>query len=59
MITWSQWVTSNRKHEGMSRKQLADRIGVHQQTVSGWERGLHSPDVYARGKLTELFGDMP
>lgn len=32
-----------RTHLGMSQRQLAERLGIRQQTVSEWETGLYSP----------------
>lgn len=59
MITWSQWVAANRKNAGMSKKELAERIGVEHHTVGNWERGRCNPGKYNKKILGELFGDMP
>lgn len=59
MITWSQWIAANCKGARLTQKQLADEVGVHEKTVSLWVRGKHRPDMYSRGKLAELFGEMP
>lgn len=59
MVEWYQWVAANRKHRGLSEKQLAELIGVNARSVWNWERRVYRPDRYARGKLAELFGEMP
>ncbi len=37
-----------RAERGVSRRQLADALGVHCQTIGYLERGEHSPDLYWR-----------
>ena len=32
-----------RRRAGLSQRQLADRLGVHKVTVSGWENGRFLP----------------
>lgn len=32
-----------RTHLGLSQRQLAERLGIRQQTVSEWETGLYLP----------------
>ena len=44
-----------RRQRDMSQAQLADRLGVTRQTVSGWERGLTYPDLPMLEKLAEVF----
>lgn len=34
-----------RKQAGLSQAELADRIGVHQVSVSRWETGLNDPSL--------------
>lgn len=33
---------------GLTQKQVADAIGVTDQTVSNWERGVHEPKLTLR-----------
>ena len=37
---------------GVSQQELAALLGVRQQTVSDWERGLHEPQGAARRMLS-------
>lgn len=41
--TIGQRIRSRRKVLGMSQVDLAEKVGVHQTTVSEWERGLTCP----------------
>ena len=43
-----------RKRAGYTQKDLADRIGISDKTVSKWERGLGMPDVGYLRKLSIL-----
>ncbi len=44
-----------RKHD-MTQEKLADMLSVSYQTVSKWECGVSSPDVYMIAPLSRLFG---
>ena len=44
-----------RVERGLSRKELAERIGVNPQTVGYLERGDYSPSVELALKLSEVF----
>ena len=40
-----KFLVSLRKARGWTQKEVAKRIGVTEQAVSKWERGLGFPDV--------------
>jgi putative transcriptional regulator len=44
-----------RAERGISRRQLADALGVHYQTVGYLERGEYSPSLYLALKIAEYF----
>ncbi|MQM25194.1 helix-turn-helix transcriptional regulator [Glycomyces albidus] len=44
-----------RAERGVSRRQLADALGVHYQTVGYLERGEYSPSLFLALKLAEYF----
>jgi DNA-binding XRE family transcriptional regulator len=44
-----------RTERGISRRQLADALGVHYQTVGYLERGEYSPSLHLALKLAEYF----
>ncbi|GAB3230788.1 helix-turn-helix transcriptional regulator [Glycomyces halotolerans] len=44
-----------RAERGISRRQLADALGVHYQTVGYLERGEYSPSLHLALKIAEYF----
>ena len=42
-----QWdgqdIQTLRRHLGLTQRQLADQLGVRQQTISEWETGMYLP----------------
>jgi transcriptional regulator with XRE-family HTH domain len=40
----------------LTQKELAEKIGVTEATISKWERGKSFPDVPKIDKLAEIFG---
>jgi putative transcriptional regulator len=44
-----------RAESGMSRKELADRVGVHPQTIGYLERGDYKPSLDLAMRIAELF----
>jgi DNA-binding XRE family transcriptional regulator len=45
-----------RVERGISRRQLAEALGVHYQTVGYLERGEYSPSLYLALRIAEYFG---
>ena len=39
----SQRIRALRRHLGLTQRELADRLGTRQQTISEWEIGLYTP----------------
>ena len=39
----SQHIRALRSHLGLTQRELADRLGTRQQTISEWELGLYEP----------------
>lgn len=44
-----------RKEAGMSQLELAEKLGVSQQTISKYEKGVREPDNATLVKLSEIF----
>ncbi len=46
-VNRSQWdserIRTLRRHLGLTQRELADRLGTRQQTISEWEIGLYKP----------------
>lgn len=45
-----------RKEQGLTQRQLAERLHVSDKAVSKWERGLGCPDVSLLSALSGIFG---
>lgn len=45
-----------RAERGISRRQLAEALGVHYQTVGYLERGEYSPSLHLALRIAEHFG---
>ena len=45
-----------RKAAGMTQQELADKLNVHLQTVSKWERGVSEPDISQLGEISSALG---
>ena len=49
-------IIENRKKNGWSQEELADKLGVSRQSVSKWEGAQAVPDMKKILQLSELFG---
>ena len=47
-----------RTERGMSRRDLAEAVGVHYETIAYLERGEYSPSLYLALRIASLF-DVP
>ncbi|WP_024801597.1 helix-turn-helix transcriptional regulator [Nocardia sp. BMG51109] len=45
-----------RAERGISRRQLAEALGVHYQTVGYLERGEYNPSLHLALRISEYFG---
>ena len=44
VIAWdAERIKALRDHLGMTQQQLAEELGVRQQTISEWEVGMYAP----------------
>ena len=55
MVKIADRIKQLRKKKGVSQSQLAEAIGVKNNTVSTWERGTRKPDVDALHLLSDYF----
>ena len=49
-------IIENRKKNGWSQEELADKLGVSRQSVSKWESAQAIPDMKKILQLSEVFG---
>lgn len=47
-------ISSLRKEQRLTQKQLADRMNISDRTISKWERGLGCPDVSLLHELSDI-----
>ena len=39
----SEYIQALRRHLGLTQRELAERLGTRQQTISEWETGIYKP----------------
>ncbi len=39
----SKYIQALRRHLGLTQRELAERLGTRQQTISEWETGMYKP----------------
>jgi putative transcriptional regulator len=49
-------ITLLRAERGVSRRELADALGVHYQTIGYLERGEFNPSLHLALRIAEFFG---
>jgi len=54
--TIGKFITTLRKANGMTQKELADKLNVSDKTVSRWERDDGAPDLSVIPVIAEIFG---
>lgn len=48
-----------RKIHGLSKRRFAERLGVDESTVTGWEQGWHEPLSEHRERLESILSSLP
>ena len=56
LVKIGQYIAGKRKNLGMTQKQLAEKLGMSDKSVSKWERGICLPDVLIYSDLCLLLG---
>lgn len=56
MKHFGERLKSLRKTAGITQQELADKLNVHLQTVSKWERGISEPDFSLLGDIAAALG---
>ena len=49
-------IKSLRMQNGLTQKELADKLHITSQAVSRWEKGEVEPSVSTIGQMAEIFG---
>ena len=50
------FISALRKSNGMTQKELAEKLCVSDKAVSRWERDESAPDLYLIPVIAEIFG---
>ena len=56
LVKIGKYIAGKRKNLGMAQKQLAEKIGMSDKSVSKWERGICLPDVSLYFDLCSILG---
>ena len=54
--TIGKFITALRRANGMTQKELAEKLYVSDKTVSRWERDESAPDLALIPAIAEIFG---
>ena len=56
LIKIGKYIAGKRKSVGMTQRQLAEKLGMSDKSVSKWERGVCLPDVSVYKELCSILG---
>ncbi len=56
LIKIGKYIAGKRKGLGLTQRQLADKLGMSDKSVSKWERGICLPDVSVYSDLCQILG---
>ncbi|WP_155832714.1 helix-turn-helix domain-containing protein [Butyrivibrio sp. AE3006] len=56
LVKIGRYIAGKRKELGMTQKQLAEKLGMSDKSVSKWERGVCLPDVSVYSELCGVLG---
>ncbi len=50
-----KFIAELRMEQGYTQKEIGDKLGITDNSVSKWERGINAPDIYYLKELAEIF----
>ena len=56
LIKIGKFIAEKRKNLGLTQRQLAEKLGMSDKSVSKWERGICLPDVSVYSDLCQILG---
>jgi transcriptional regulator with XRE-family HTH domain len=56
--SFPEWLRTCRRALGLSRKKLAEKLGVDTSTVSSWETGKHKPIEESRRRIEAFIASL-
>lgn len=51
-----EFLASVRKEKGLTQREVAEKLGISNRTLSSWEQGRAYPDVLSLSQLAEIYG---
>ncbi len=55
-IKMGKFIKELREEKGLTQKEIGDKLHITDNSVSKWERGINTPDIYYLGPLSEILG---
>lgn len=55
-LSIDEFLATLRREKGLTQREVAERLGVSNKTVSSWERGTVMPDILLLPGIAELYG---
>lgn len=55
-MTLGQYISHHRKLNGMTQKDLAEKLNVSDKAISRWERDENAPDIHLLPVIADIFG---
>ena len=55
-MTLGQYISHHRKLNGMTQKDLAERLNISDKAISRWERDENAPDIHLLPVIADIFG---
>ena len=55
-IKMGKFISELRKEKELTQKDIGDKLGITDNSISKWERGINAPDIYYLGPLSEILG---
>ena len=56
LVKIGKYIAEKRKALGLTQRQVAEKLGMSDKSVSKWERGICLPDVSVYNPLCEILG---
>ena len=55
-IKMGKFIKELRQEKGLTQKEIGDQLNITDNSVSKWERGINTPDIYYLAPLSKILG---
>jgi len=55
-LTIGEFLAEIRKEKGYTQREVAEKLGISNRTLSAWEQGRAYPDILTLSQLSEIYG---